>query len=625
MLRLEVTDNIDMIENYKKKYMKYYYQYEKLDALYQVLGNEYYFITQHPYNHIINKLNNFNNNTNLQYVFDVNTNPKFAFNIKNNILHINSYSLEPVIKLFNSHIFNIFILNNIIKNNKQKLLLIRTIDNSRIKDNVIYLTFEVEDYIHRNYNISTRTIYLFHNFSSKDVKYTVNDNNYKDYIIINSIQEMDKMKNFIEECDIILVARIYLFNYIYCLNMYASLSYQLYLYIFILKFMKKNTNLYLSCGPSPYTKPSIETLYFISSLFEFFSIDVDMLNIAFFGYFKFENYKGYDLNIDLISSKLLSLDSNLGQNNISNYKSKYCDVMEKNVKTPNTSIFIKSILYKPMNNSNDFMSKFRKALKIKKRMQKTFMKRVELMKEQGDRLDVGSIIYNNISHSIEYCKSNDIVVSDMYINNSIVNSDTIIKTFFLNKYNNKTIDTTKLILTNDCMFSITRPNTARQMCNIIMKAFPSVKYIIDGCANIGTTTIMFSQYFKHVYSIEYNKHTFDALKNNIDVYGIKNVTLFNADTTLFMKDSKILKSINYNINTYCLCLDPPWEGVFYKIHKTLDLYLSNMNILDIIKNLNIKYICIKAPNNFNFVMLYKYFYNTTIHRLGGFYFIIINI
>ena len=126
-------------------------------------------------------------------------------------------------------------------------------------------------------------------------------------------------------------------------------------------------------------------------------------------------------------------------------------------------------------------------------------------------------------------------------------------------------------------------------------------------------------------SIEYDKDTYSILKHNVEnVYDVKNATLFQGDTTLFMKDKEKLKEINFNIDSYCLCLDPPWTGIFYKTHQTLDLFLSNINIIDFIKDLTIRYVCIKAPNNYNFAALYKHFYNIVIHRLGGFYFILID-
>ena len=84
-----------------------------------------------------------------------------------------------------------------------------------------------------------------------------------------------------------------------------------------------------------------------------------------------------------------------------------------------------------------------------------------------------------------------------------------------------------------------------------------------------------------------------------------------------------LIEINFNVETYCLFLDPPWGGYHYKLDKNLNLFLSNIDILDLILNSYIKYIVIKVPFNYNFKKLYKYFSNIIINKLEGFYIIII--
>jgi hypothetical protein len=83
---------------------------------------------------------------------------------------------------------------------------------------------------------------------------------------------------------------------------------------------------------------------------------------------------------------------------------------------------------------------------------------------------------------------------------------------------------------------------------------------------------------------------------------------------------------HYDPLTFCLFLDPPWTGVFYKIEKNIDLYLDQINIIDFIKGIkSIKYICLKVPFNYNFANLYKEFYNIIIYRLSGFYCVLITI
>jgi len=61
----------------------------------------------------------------------------------------------------------------------------------------------------------------------------------------------------------------------------------------------------------------------------------------------------------------------------------------------------------------------------------------------------------------------------------------------------------------------------------------------------------------------------------------------------------ILKIIRYDV----IFFDPPWGGSNYKYKNNINLYLDNINIIDIINNLyyykNLKFICLKAPFNFN--------------------------
>ena len=49
-----------------------------------------------------------------------------------------------------------------------------------------------------------------------------------------------------------------------------------------------------------------------------------------------------------------------------------------------------------------------------------------------------------------------------------------------------------------------------------------------------------------------------------------------------------------------IILDPPWGGPNYKTKKQLNLYLDNINIVDIVNQLkNVKLTLLKVPKNFN--------------------------
>jgi 16S rRNA G966 N2-methylase RsmD len=606
----KITDNISNIKIYDTN--KYYYKIEKTNIIYHVLANEYFFITNYP---------NINSNVLYENNFLLKNEFNIPYKVQNGIINLGDHILSQIIQYKQGAGLNIYDCKNILKESSKYLVIIRFI----YIYNETKIDLKVEDHkiFSEIMNIKIMTIYIvfyLRKYNNDTIEFI--DNGNKNYIIIHKYDELDKIKDIIKNSDNIIIYRMSLFQFNNCITQFANISWYLYLYNKVLQSMKQSANLYILYGLAPNTKPIIQLLYYMSTLFESFSPVIDTLNYYNFGYLKFGNFKNYNNDLNDMCEKLIKLDPYLGQNTINEpVNMKYCDNMTENKKTPNNSIFIESITEDKIN--KNFMKILKKSIKLKTNIQKKFMKKIKYMYDQGDRLNIDSIIYNNITHSINFCKQNNIIYNDIYKDNRIVNSNYIIKKFFINVYNNKKIDTTKIQLSIDAMFSITQPKTATQMSKIIKKSFPSVEYIIDGCANIGTTTIIFAQYFKHLYSIEYDINTFNILKNNIDVYNIKNVTSFNADTTLFMKNTNELNNIKYDMNTFCLFLDPPWEGVFYQLHKTIDLFLSNINILDLIKDINVKYICIKAPNNYNFSMLYKYFYNVTIHRLSGFYFILI--
>ena len=206
----------------------------------------------------------------------------------------------------------------------------------------------------------------------------------------------------------------------------------------------------------------------------------------------------------------------------------------------------------------------------------------------------------------------------MYNDFKPLNYKKVITKYFLKK----NINYNKLMLSIDSIYSITKPELSINICKKIQKNMPNIEYIIDGTSNVGTTAIVFSYYFKYIYAIEINDNTYKCLKNNINVYNINNIKAILDDITIFMKNK--LKEINgYDINKYCLFLDPPWGGTNYKLKKNINLKLSNIDILDFLQEINIKYIIIKVPLNYNFLKLNNYFPNISIYKLNNFYIIFI--
>jgi len=272
------------------------------------------------------------------------------------------------------------------------------------------------------------------------------------------------------------------------------------------------------------------------------------------------------------------------------------------------------------------------------------LKEIEYIRKNYDRVmsNIDPYVTTLINNGIEYCNKHNLKYNKIYDNFELLNHKKFVNKYF-KKINNVNLNNVKISL--DANYSITLPIAIEKIAKLLKKEMPSVKYIIDGNANIGSTGIYLSTFFKHVYSVEVVKSTFDILVHNIKEYNFeKKITPFHDSIIDFMKNCHH-HCHNFNIDNYCLFLDPPWSGVFYKTETVIDLFFNNsdeklsnyivtndktdssLNIIDFIKSIKsiIKYVCIKVPNNYNFAALYTTFYKITIYRLNGFYFVLLTI
>lgn len=158
------------------------------------------------------------------------------------------------------------------------------------------------------------------------------------------------------------------------------------------------------------------------------------------------------------------------------------------------------------------------------------------------------------------------------------------------------IDYTMLKTTEEGAYSITRRRDAERIVIILRNIFKNISSmtITDATACIGGDTLNFASQFSHVHSIEVNEENFNALSNNVNVYGYNNITLYHAD------------AVNaYNWNTNVLYIDPPWGGKDYRKNKNLDLFLSGKRLdcwlEEILSRKNRpQYMILKLPANYNF-------------------------
>ncbi len=158
------------------------------------------------------------------------------------------------------------------------------------------------------------------------------------------------------------------------------------------------------------------------------------------------------------------------------------------------------------------------------------------------------------------------------------------------------VDYNKLKITDEGEYSVTRKRDGERILSCMLNILGPVgnKIITDVTGCVGGDTLNFALAFNHVFAIESNHHNYDALVNNVDVYGFKNVDVYWKDSTTF-----------FNWYTDVLYIDPPWGGPRYKDYDKLDLYMSTFRLdewleLILLRENRPKYIFMKLPQNYNF-------------------------
>jgi 16S rRNA G966 N2-methylase RsmD len=241
----------------------------------------------------------------------------------------------------------------------------------------------------------------------------------------------------------------------------------------------------------------------------------------------------------------------------------------------------------------------------------------------------------------------DISINDnkFYINNRIARVFPQMKNF--SNYGKLKID--------DDSFSYI---TIREIAEIISKIIshhllqfninPQRATIIDYTSGVGGNVLSFSKYFNQVYAVELLELRAEYLKNNIDVYGYKNIHVINESAIDYNENSMI------NVNPNVIFVDPPWGGADYKNIDMLTLKLGDIlieqfvlniidkfsshyknlleNISDInerqkitFSNTNNKLIVLKLPKNYDIENFYNFIKNlNSNYYLSKIYLYILN-
>ena len=146
-------------------------------------------------------------------------------------------------------------------------------------------------------------------------------------------------------------------------------------------------------------------------------------------------------------------------------------------------------------------------------------------------------------------------------------------------------------------YSITRPDEADLISDIIIKESNSSDIILDAMAGTGGNTISFCNYFKNVVSVENDISRYNILNHNLDQYKFSNNKSYYDDCL------NVIDKGNFNI----IFFDPPWGGKNYLKREKVELSISGFKIWMIIRYILLENnkcnIFLKIPSNFDLVKL----------------------
>lgn len=146
-----------------------------------------------------------------------------------------------------------------------------------------------------------------------------------------------------------------------------------------------------------------------------------------------------------------------------------------------------------------------------------------------------------------------------------------------------------LLYDNEGLWSITHPEDANCISNKILKYSNKTSKIIDLTSGCGGNIISFGKYFNNVTGIELDLDRYLILKNNVSLYNY-NINVINDDCCKYLDK-------NYDI----FFIDPPWGGPDYKYNDSIKLYLSDLELSEIVSKISKdKIVVVKIPYNYNY-------------------------
>jgi 16S rRNA G966 N2-methylase RsmD len=166
-------------------------------------------------------------------------------------------------------------------------------------------------------------------------------------------------------------------------------------------------------------------------------------------------------------------------------------------------------------------------------------------------------------------------------------------------------------------YSISKPKDAKFINDIIKTFFKDKEITVtDANGNVGGNTIAFGKSFKKVNSVEFSKQHCDMLKNNIKVFGLKNITVYCNNYLNIMNELK----------QDVVFIDAPWGGPDYKSKRSVRLFFNDDNnkkvlIENVVNKIkDTKLIILKVPKNLDFIHFFKIvkYKQIVIHNLDKF-------
>ena len=156
------------------------------------------------------------------------------------------------------------------------------------------------------------------------------------------------------------------------------------------------------------------------------------------------------------------------------------------------------------------------------------------------------------------------------------------------------VDYNKLQIDFIGKYSITIPKVAELITDIIYKLIGHPNLTITDCtAGVGGNIFSFANKFKHVNAIEIDSNRFNMLANNVQIYDLQNINLYNSNCL----------DIIFTLQQDLVFIDPPWGGKEYKSENNIRLNLSGIPIESLtnmlLNNKICYYVVLKLPTNYD--------------------------